>query len=65
MRDYFCRNARKALRYHNGLVFVYVAKVKEYKEYKDRFGDTKANLGVTVEEARKKKVVIGIPSFCN
>ncbi|MFC1534808.1 hypothetical protein ACFL7M_15750 [Thermodesulfobacteriota bacterium] len=62
MTDYFCRNARKALRYHNGLVIVYVAKVKDYK---DKFGDAKAKLGITVDEARKKKVDSGIPSFCN
>nr|VFK00797.1 MAG: hypothetical protein BECKLFY1418A_GA0070994_11262 [Candidatus Kentron sp. LFY] len=59
MKDYFCRNAEKARKYHNRFGRDYVSDVSDYK---NKFRDAK--LGVTVDEAKKKKVNKGIPDFC-
>jgi hypothetical protein len=60
MKDYYCRNAIEAKRYHNGLASNYFRKVRIHEK---KIGDTEAKLGVSVEKANKK-VEMDLPNFC-
>jgi hypothetical protein len=62
MRQYYCNNAKMAVKHYKLIAGIFATKVREFD---DNITDNTLSLGITINEARKlRNLAKEVPSFC-
>ncbi len=62
MREYYCENAKDAVRFFNATAGIFVTKVRAFDE---NLAGQPPPLGISIDEARQLRKLNPVPAFCN